>query len=186
MEQRKVQSTLLTWLREEKTKWHDNLDAKELDAVVQLVQHQPNIYEFVNGYGWIIKTMQDRKQYWKLRKAKRILFVGAGFYPYSMIGLQYQFPEVKVLGLEINPIKVKVANALFKFFDIHHTLRVIEADGLAFDYSKLSDEDLVFITSDIDDNNLIAQKILLNSEAEPIICAPYKNAWLNTYKKRGS
>jgi hypothetical protein len=60
-------------------------------------------------------------------------------------------------------------------------MKIVCAKGEDFDYSNLLDEDLVFISCDVNNIDNIYNKILDTSKAQVFICAPSRTAWLDNY-----
>jgi hypothetical protein len=51
---------------------------------------------------WIIRTLRDKKQLYKLDSCNKIILVGSGMYPYSMFDLHKRNPSIKQIGIEID------------------------------------------------------------------------------------
>ena len=62
-----------------------------------------NLYRFIYvRHSWIYKTINDNKLRPKLELAEKILLVGSGMYPYSLMDMYKRFPDKKYYGLEIS------------------------------------------------------------------------------------
>ena len=58
-------------------------------------------------------------------------------------------------------------------------------DALNFDYSWLGMDDLIFISVDVDHEN-ITKKILETSKAQLYMCAPYEKTWIRSMIQRSA
>ena len=58
-------------------------------------------------------------------------------------------------------------------------------DGNLFDYSRLEDEDLIFISCDVESNSIV-KKVLETSKAHVFICAPYNKEWMKHSIKKSN
>ena len=126
---------------------------------------------------WIVKTLVDKKQKYKFKTCKSIVLVGCGLYPYSMYDLHKQFPHIKQVGLEIDSKRAAIARKLTKESPAKNTIKIISIDAINFDYSWMAQEDFVFISVDVDGEEIF-NKVLKTSKAQPLVCAPYKNSWI--------
>jgi tRNA G46 methylase TrmB len=134
-------------------------------------------YDEAEHNAWIVKTLVDKKQRYKFKNCNSIVLVGCGLYPYSMFDLHKQYPHIKQVGLEIDSKRAIVARKLIKESPAKNAIKIITTDGLDFDYSWMTQEDFVFISVDVDGENIFS-KILKTSKAQPLVCAPYKYTWL--------
>ena len=134
-------------------------------------------YEKAQLNAWIIKTLVNKKQRYKFKTCKHIVLVGSGLYPYSMFDLHKQYPHIKQVGLEIDKNHARISRKLIKASPAKNNIKIISIDGIDFDYSWLLEDDFVFISVDVDGQQIF-NKVLETSKAQPLMCAPYKYSWL--------
>ena len=134
-------------------------------------------YEKAQLNAWIIKTLVEKKQRYKFKSCKSIVLVGSGIYPYSMFDLHRQYPHIKQVGLEIDRNRAKVSRKLINVSPAKNKIKIIAIDGINFDYSWMTQDDFVFISVDVNGED-IYKKVLETSKAQPLVCAPYRDSWL--------
>lgn len=130
---------------------------------------------------WIKETFLEKKMVSKFKLCNNLVMVGSGIYPYSMIDLNKEFPNINQVGLDYDKNCVKLSSFLIKKCGIKN-INIININGLEYDYSYLKDEDLVFLSIDVVGIDEIYNKVLETSKAQPYVCAPGKHAWFkNTF-----
>ena len=139
-------------------------------------------YQDAEDNAWIIKTLVDKKQRNRFKDVRISILVGSGLYPYSMFDLHKQYPHIKQIGLEIDNNRAIASKQLVKASPAKNNIKIINIDGLDFNYSWLTTEDIVFISVDVDGEKIF-KKILETSKAQPLMCAPYRYSWLKNLVK---
>ena len=134
-------------------------------------------YEKAQLNAWRVKTLVNKKQRYKFKTCKHIVLVGSGLYPYSMFDLHRQYPHIKQVGLEIDRNRAKVSRKLINVSPAKNKIKIIAIDGINFDYSWMTQDDFVFISVDVNGED-IYKKVLETSKAQPLVCAPYRDSWL--------
>ena len=66
----------------------------------------------------------------------------------------------------------------YSMFDIHKKYKHIQ-DGCDYDYTDLAEDDLVFISCDVDSKKIM-NKVIKTCKAHIFICAPYEKTWLRS------
>lgn len=134
-------------------------------------------YRLAEPNSWIFKTLLEKKKKNLFQKCNRLVMVGCGIYPYSMYDIHKKYKHIKQLGIEIDEKRASVARSLVKNCPAKDSIAILTMDGNNFDYSKLNDDDLIFISCDVNSENIV-KKIVETSKAHFFICAPYNKAWL--------
>ena len=165
-------------LQNEETDWKDLILQNEVTLLRRFSDSGLHCaYDEAETNAWIVKTLVDKKQRYRFKTCKSIVLVGAGLYPYSMFDLHKQYPHIKQVGLEIDNKRAIIARKLTKESPAKDMIKIITIDGINFDYSWMAQEDFVFISVDVDGEQIFT-KVLKTSKAQPLVCAPYKNTWL--------
>jgi len=176
-----VPDTLKVFHRME-SKWKEGLKQTEFKFIKWIIDHKEYSL-FANKIprrNWIKETLKESKTINKFKECKNLIMVGSGIYPYSMIDLYKEYPNINQIGLDYDANCVKLSTFLLQQVNIN--IKIICINGIDYDYSMLDHEDLVFISIDVEDIDKIFNKILSTSKAQPYICAPYKHAWIkNTF-----
>jgi hypothetical protein len=134
-------------------------------------------YRKAERNAWILRTLRDKKELYRLDTCKISVLVGSGMYPYSMFDLHKRNPNLKQIGIEIDENRAKVSRKLIAASPAKDAIEVCTMDALNFDYSSIGIDDLIFISVDVD-HKMIIDKILETSKAHVFICAPYDKTWL--------
>ena len=134
-------------------------------------------YRMAEPNSWIFKTLLEKKQRKLFDTCEKLVMVGCGLYPYSMFDIHKKFKHIKQVGIEIEPKRASVAKSLVANSPAKDSIAILNMDGLDFDYSKLQDDDLIFISCDVDNEEII-KKIIKTSKAHFFVCAPYARSWL--------
>lgn len=142
-------------------------------------------YEKAERNAWIVKTLRDKKQRFKFDSCKNLVMIGSGLYPYSMFDVHKQYPHIKQIGLEIIKNRVTISKKLIKASPAKDSIKILHMDALNFDYSWLGMDDLIFISVDVDHEN-ITKKILETSKAQLYMCAPYEKTWIRSMIQRSA
>lgn len=163
--------------------WKEGLKKTEFGFIEWVIKNER--YDlFINKSprkNWIKETLLIEKKASKFKTCNTLIMVGSGMYPYSMLDLYKEFPNIKQIGLDYDNNCVKISSFLIKKCNIKN-INIINIDGKEYDYSKLEHEDLVFLSIDVEGIDEIYFKILETSKAQPYICAPGKHAWFkNTF-----
>ena len=163
--------------------WKQGLKESEFKFVEWIIKNER--YElFIQKEprkNWIRETLTQQKCASKFKSCNTLIMVGSGMYPYSMIDLHKEFPNIKMIGLDYEEKCVKLSKFLIEKCGIKN-INIIEIDGKDYDYSTLEHEDLVFFSIDVEGIDEIFQKVIETSKAQPFICAPGKHAWFkNTF-----
>lgn len=134
-------------------------------------------YRLAEPNSWIFKTLLEKKQKKLFDTCSKLVMVGCGLYPYSMYDIHKKYKHIKQIGIEIESKRAGVAKSLVLNSPAKNSIGIINMDGLDFDYSKLGDDDLIFISCDVDNEEII-KKVIKTSKAHFFVCAPYDRAWL--------
>ena len=135
-----------------------------------------NLYRYIYvRHSWIYKTILDHKIKSRLEKVEKLLLVGSGMYPYSLLDMYKRYPNITYHGLEISENFCKLARKIIN--KTPATIKIINADAFEFDYSDFGIDDMIFISCDVDSEKTIKQ-IIKTSEAQFWVCAPYEKVWM--------
>ena len=161
------------------TSWKSMVAENEIRLLKTLVKagELGLAYTEAESNAWIIRTLRDKKQLYKLDSCSKIILVGSGMYPYSMFDIHKRNPNVKQIGIEIDEKRAKISRKLIAASPAKDAIEIYAMDALDFDYSSMETDDLIFISVDVDHKAIIA-KILETSKAHVFICAPYDKTWL--------
>jgi len=167
----------LNTVTKQKELWREILSSDELRLLKLCAKEGKNPYTEAEHNAWIIKTLVDKKQRYKFNECKNLVLVGSGIYPYSMFDVHKQYPHIMQVGIEIIESRVKISQQLVKNSPAKDNIVIVHGDAATYDYSWLSDEDFVFISVDVEGEEIF-NKVLKTSKAQPLVCAPYKYTWL--------
>ena len=142
-------------------------------------------YRYAEPNSWIYKTLLEKKRIPLFRSCKRLVMVGSGMYPYSMYDIHKKFKHILQLGLEIDETRYKLSKSLVENSPAKDSIKILHMDGNLFDYSRLEDEDLIFISCDVDSNSIV-KKVLETSKAHIFVCAPYNKEWMKDSIKKSN
>jgi hypothetical protein len=134
-------------------------------------------YQGIEESGWVYKTLLEKKQTSLFKMCKNLILVGSGLYPYSLFDMHKRFKHLNILGLEIDQRRTAVAKELIKHSPAKDSIKILTCDGNLFDYSWLGDEDLIFISCDVESKEMI-KMMTEKSKAHIFVCAPYDKTWL--------
>jgi len=160
--------------------WKNTIANGEFQTVLnaQLSGCLDRLYKVEFKNSWIYKTVLDKKVKKKLEVCNNIVLVGCGLYPYSLFDMHRRYPYIKYHGIEISKKRAKLAKIVTKETPAADNLIIHCCSGEDFDYSFLSDEDMIFISVDVNQNKIIKQ-IIKTSRAQFYSCAPYKSSYVN-------
>ena len=157
--------------------WKTVISLNELNLFFHFKDNLKLGYEEAERNAWIVKTLVDKKQRYKFKICKSIVLVGSGIYPYSMFDLHRQYPYINQVGLENVKSRVTLSRKLVENSPAKKKIKILYIDGIDFDYSWMEDDDFVFISVDVDGQQIF-NKVVETSKAQPLMCAPYKYSWL--------
>jgi tRNA G46 methylase TrmB len=160
--------------------WKNNIANGEFHKVLnaQITNSLDKLYKVEFKNSWIYKTILDKKIKSNLNSCNHILLVGCGLYPYSLFDMHRRYPHVKYHGIEISEKRASLAKIITYETPAKNNLTIHCCAGEDFDYSFLSDEDMIFISVDVVQNKIIEQ-IIKTSGAQIYSCAPYKSSYVN-------
>ena len=169
-------------LKDEETDWKELILLNE----VTLLRHFSEVglhyaYHEAEHNAWIVKTLVDKKQRYKFETCKSIVLVGCGLYPYSMFDLHKQYPHINSVGVEIDDKRCKIAEALVNASPGKDSIKIVNCDGMDYDFTWLGIDDFVFVSVDVEKEKDIQQKVIMTSKASPFLCAPYHTAWREAF-----
>ena len=135
-----------------------------------------NLYRFIYvRHSWIYKTILDQRLKPRLKVADKILLVGSGMYPYSLLDMYKRFPDKNYYGLEISKSFCNLSKKIIN--KTPAKIEIIHVDAFEYDYSNFGIDDMIFISCDVESEKTIEQ-IVKTSSAQFWICAPYEKVWM--------
>ena len=134
-------------------------------------------YRKAETNAWIYKTLLDKKRTSLFKTCKNLVLVGSGMYPYSMFDIQKKYKHIQQVGIEIDEKRASVGREIVTKSPAKDHIHIVTCDGYDYDYSYLLEDDLVFISCDVDNKKLM-NKIMETCKAHIFICAPYEKSWL--------
>ena len=181
--QKKSSTISLEEFKEMREKWRTQL----ANAEIQQINHWRKIkrldlaYKSVDKNKYVVMTLRDKKMRYKFKTAKNIVLVGCGMYPYSLFDLHKQYPHIKSVGVEIDEKRCKIAEALVNASPGKDSIKIVNCDGMDYDFTWLGMDDFVFVSVDVEKEKDIQQKVIMTSKASPFLCAPYHTAWRRAF-----
>jgi len=160
--------------------WKNSITEGEFRRVVEAKSRNDlsSLYNVKFKNSWVYKTIIDNKIKYRLEDCKNIVLVGCGLYPYSLFDMHRRYPNINYHGVEISEKRVKLAKIITKETPAKNSITIHQSDAADFDYSFLTDEDMVFISVDVKESKIIKQ-IIKTSRAQVFSCAPYKSSYVN-------
>jgi len=160
--------------------WKDTISNGEFQTVLHAKRQNKldKLYIVKKEHSWIYTTILDNNLKNKLNECNNIVLVGCGLYPYSLFDMHRRYPNIKYHGIEISEKRIKLAQLITDETPAKDSLILYCSAGEKFDYSFLTDEDMVFISVDVVQNKIIEQ-IVKTSRAQFYSCAPYKSSYVN-------
>ena len=160
--------------------WKDQIASGELQQVIAAKNQQnlSSLYKVQKKNSWVYKTILDNKIKYKLKDCKNLILVGSGLYPYSLLDMHKRFPDIKYHGIERSQKRAKLSELIINETPAKGSITIHCCMGEDFDYSFLADEDMVFISVDVNENKIV-EKVIKTSRAQIYSCAPYKSSYVN-------
>lgn len=160
--------------------WKEAMKQSELGCVDRIFRDEnyKDLLKEELTKNWIVETLKLEKKMKKFKECNTLIMVGSGMYPYSMLDTYRRFPHIKQVGLDKDDRCVLISKELIKRCNLENNIQIFNTDSTDYDYSNLLDEDLVFLSCDIDNIDETYNKVLQTSRAQPYVCAPGKLAWL--------
>lgn len=167
-------------LKKKISNWKKSIANGEFQVVLgaQVRNDLSSLYNVKFNQSWIYKTILDKKIKSKVNACKNIILVGCGLYPYSLYDMHRRYPSIKFHGIEISEKRSKLAKIITKETPAKDSITIHCSAGEDFDYSFLTDEDMVFISVDVNENKIVEQ-VIKTSGAQIYSCAPYKSSYVN-------
>ena len=134
-------------------------------------------YRKAETNAWIYKTLLDKKKTGMFKACKKLVLIGSGIYPYSMFDIQKKYKHIQQIGIEIDTNRAAIGRDLVVKSPAKNHIEIITCDGCDYDYSDLGEDDLVFVSCDVD-NKKIMNRVIETCKAHIFICAPYEKTWL--------
>src|SRR5210317_696728 len=157
---------------------------RNIDAELSLIEKQFSrgtpkyLYEYIySRNSWIYKTIIDKGLKKKLEQARKIVLVGSGMYPYSLFDMFKRHPDKQYFGIEISQQKTNLAKLITEKTPAKGYITYYTHNAFTFDYSEFDQDDMIFISCDVDSKPTIEQ-IIKTSGAQFWICAPYEKIWI--------
>ena len=134
-------------------------------------------YRKAETNAWIYKTLLDKKKTGMFKACKKLVLIGSGIYPYSMFDIHKKYKHIQQIGIEIDTNRAAIGRDLVVKSPARNQIEIITCDGYDYDYSDLGEDDLVFVSCDVD-NKKIMNRVIQTCKAHIFICAPYEKTWL--------
>ena len=134
-------------------------------------------YRKAETNAWIYKTLLDKKKTSLFKKCKNLVLIGSGMYPYSMFDIQKKYKHIQQVGIEIEDKRAAIGRDLVIKSPAKDYINIVTCDGCDYNYEYMLEDDLVFISCDVDNKNMMS-KIMETCKAHMFICAPYEKTWL--------
>ena len=134
-------------------------------------------YRKAETNAWIYKTLLDKKKTGMFKTCKKLALIGSGIYPYSMFDIHKKYKHIQQIGIEIDPSRAAIGRDLVVKSPAKNHIEIVTCDGCDYNYSDLGEDDLVFVSCDVD-NKKVMNRIIETCKAHIFICAPYEKTWL--------
>ena len=134
-------------------------------------------YRKAETNAWIYKTLLDKKKTAMFKTCKKLALIGSGIYPYSMFDIHKKYKHIQQIGIEIDSSRAAIGRDLVVKSPAKNHIEIITCDGCDYNYSDLGEDDLVFVSCDVD-NKKVMNRIIQTCKAHIFICAPYEKTWL--------
>ena len=134
-------------------------------------------YRRAETNAWIYKTLLDKNKTGMFKACKKLVLIGSGIYPYSMFDIHKKYKHIQQIGIEIDTNRAAIGRDLVVKSPARNQIEIITCDGYDYDYSDLGEDDLVFVSCDVD-NKKIMNRVIQTCKAHIFICAPYEKTWL--------
>ncbi len=136
-------------------------------------------YRKAETNAWIYKTLLDKKKTGMFKACKKLILIGAGMYPYSMFDIHKKYKHIQQVGIEIDSSRAIIGRDLVTKSPAKDHIEIVTQDGCDYDYTDLAEDDLVFISCDVDSKKIM-NKVIKTCKAHIFICAPYEKTWLRS------
>lgn len=132
-----------------------------------------DIWMYSNG--WILKTLKANNDLKKLKYCKKLILIGSGFFPYSLLQVYKYKPSIKLIGIDRDINCCKISSLILYKLDIScDEIDILYMDGNRYPFYSLEENDLVFVSSDIINAQEIFDLVDENSMATTFQCLPRK------------
>ena len=164
-----------------------NIDTETRDRAMYSWSNAKNVnkrrallaYRKAETNAWIYKTLLDKKKTGLFKKCRNLILIGSGMYPYSMFDIQKKYKHIQQIGLEIDEKRASIGYDLVTKSPAKDHIKIVTCDGYEYDYSYMLEDDLVFVSCDVDNKKLM-NKVMETCKAHIFICAPYEKTWLRS------
>tara|TARA_R100001377_G_scaffold45056_1_gene25730 strand:- start:71 stop:817 length:747 start_codon:yes stop_codon:yes gene_type:complete len=161
------------------------MDTDNVDIAIKTWANTKNIglhrallaYRKAETNAWIYKTLLDKKKTGMFKVCNKLILIGSGIYPYSMFDIHKKYKHIQQIGIEINNNRAAIGRDLVNKSPARDHIKIITCDGCNYNYEDLDEDDLVFVSCDVD-NKKIMNRVIETSKAHIFICAPYEKTWL--------
>jgi len=131
--------------------------------------------------GVIYLTMKEKKILSLFKECNKIIYIGSGYYPFSLFNLNKKYKHLELVGVERDKKAFLSSSQLVKNSPAKDSLKIKHCDGINFDFKTLNDNDLVFIAPEIDHKN-ITNRIISQSLVKFFKCSmSYNKEWLGEF-----
>lgn len=176
-------SISLEQFKEARNRWREQIAAVEIAKIKewQKANNLTKAYTDAKRNQYIVQTLVDKKMRYKFLATEHVVLIGCGMYPYSLFDLHKQYPNIKSIGVEVDNNRALIAKKLVSCSPAKDKIKIVNEDGINYDYSWLGIDDLVFASVDVEIEKAILKKVIMTSKASPFLCAPYHSAWRKAY-----
>ena len=136
-------------------------------------------YRKAETNAWIYKTLLDKKKTGMFKICKKLILIGSGIYPYSMFDIHKKYKHIQQVGIEIDSSRAAIGRDLVNKSPAKDHIEIITQDGSEYDYTDLAEDDLVFISCDVNSKKIM-NEVIKTCKAHIFICAPYEKTWLRS------
>ena len=184
------------WFISKQDAWKNLVAQSELEKIAIYTQEAKNnpimkdfnknrsllAYRRAEKNAWIYITLSEKKKLSLFKECKRLVLVGCGMYPYSMFDIHKKYKNIQQVGIEIDKNRAMISKKLVEHSPAKDHISIVHMDGKDYDFNELEEQDLIFISCDVD-NKQIINSIIEKSKAHFFVCAPYNKTWFkNTMK----
>ena len=179
-----IESNLYTF--QFRNKMH-SIDEKTKAMVIRSWANTKNInkhrgllaYRKAETNAWIYKTLLDKKKTGMFKICKKLILIGSGIYPYSMFDIHKKYKHIQQIGIEIDSSRATIGRDLVNKSPAKDHIEIITQDGSEYDYTDLAEDDLVFISCDVNSKKIM-NEVIKTCKAHIFICAHYEKTWLRS------
>ena len=157
-----------------KKKWQERLRNDELRQVTQARGNLKQLL-LLPDEGWVLKTLGLAKHRYKLKDCKKLVLIGSGFYPYSLMSCWKRYPNIEYHGIDRDKSCTYIAKILVQSLNINNMFFYCREASI-HNYSEYVDEDMILIGCDVDNIEKIYKQIINTSKAQVYMCLPHKKA----------